>query len=78
VAKADRPFDYFINTLRIREPVSLIHFQAATGVPVNEIEPVLNELQNKGWIKRRDDIFHTTDTGFLYLNDLLSYWLSES
>ncbi len=78
VVKADRPFDYFINTLRIREPVSLIHFQAATGVPVNEIEPVLNELQNKGWIEHRDDIFHTTDTGFLYLNDLLSYWLSES
>jgi len=78
VVMIDRPFDYFINTLRIREPVSLNHFQAATGVPLADIESVLRELESKQWIKRNGDLFDTTETGFLYLNELLTYWLEES
>ena len=78
VAITERPFDYFINTLRIREPVSLTHFTNATGVPLADIEPVLSELEHKQWIKRNGDLFDTTEAGFLYLNELLTYWLDES
>ncbi len=71
----DRPFDYFINTLRLRQPCSLTHFQSATGVPLSHIEPILNKLVERDWIKWNDDLISTTDTGYLYLNDVLSFWL---
>lgn len=77
VAQVDRPFDYFINTLRLREPVSLNHFKAATGVPLASIEPILKQLQEKNWITWNGDQFSTTDSGYLYLNELLSYWLAD-
>lgn len=77
VAQVDRPFDYFINTLRLREPVSLTHFESATGVALAAIEPVLSQLQQKQWIEWNGDQFSTTDSGYLYLNELLSYWLAD-
>jgi oxygen-independent coproporphyrinogen-3 oxidase len=73
----DRPFDYFINTLRLREDVSLKHLQAATGVTLNEIESTLLELQQKQWIDWNGDKFATTESGYLYLNEVLSHWLPE-
>lgn len=74
----DRPFDYFINLLRLREPVHLGHFQALTGLAVSDIEQPLQQIEKQGWIKRNGDQFHTTESGFLYLNDLLSIWLPDA
>jgi len=75
VENKDRPFDYFINTLRLREAASLTHFERTTGVAQEELSPVLNQLVERGWIEWNDDLITTTDSGFLYLNEVLSYWL---
>jgi oxygen-independent coproporphyrinogen-3 oxidase len=78
VQQNDRAFDYFINLLRLRESVDLKHFESATGVPSSALQPVLSELESKHWIQRNADSFSTTDAGFLYLNEVLSYWLPDS
>lgn len=73
----DRPFDYFINTLRLREPVSLNHLENATGLSRKQIEPQLNYLLERQWIEWNGDLFSTTESGYLYLNEVLSCWLSD-
>ncbi|EAR07436.1 radical SAM family heme chaperone HemW [Reinekea blandensis] len=77
VTEVDRPFDYFINTLRLRTPVSLTHFEQMTGLSRADIAPQLDALEAKGWIKRTGDLFSTSESGYLYLNEVLSYWLSD-
>jgi oxygen-independent coproporphyrinogen-3 oxidase len=46
-------------------------------VALAAIEPVLSQLQQKQWIEWNGDQFSTTDSGYLYLNELLSYWLAD-
>ncbi|MDO7645385.1 MAG: radical SAM family heme chaperone HemW [Reinekea forsetii] len=75
IAEADRPFDYFINAFRLREPVSLHQFEQSTGVPSAALAPVLSLLVARGLIRWQDDSVATTDHGYLHLNDVLSYWL---
>lgn len=77
VTAADRPFDYFINTLRLREPVSLAHFEAATGLARESIYPQLQTLLDRQWITWHGELFSTTESGYLYLNEVLSCWLSD-
>ncbi|MFQ3229264.1 radical SAM family heme chaperone HemW [Reinekea sp.] len=72
---ADRPFDYFINTLRLREPTSLIQFENLTGLSRDVIAPQLSALKAKGWLLESNGAIQTTDQGYLYLNDVLSHWL---
>lgn len=77
IPPSERPFDYFINTLRLREPVSLSHFEQHTGLSRADIGAQLNQLEQKGWIERNGDLFSTTESGYLYLNEVLSCWLSD-
>jgi putative oxygen-independent coproporphyrinogen III oxidase len=71
----DRPFDYFINTLRLRQSTSLSHFENLTGLSRDVIAPQLNALKAKGWLTESNGSIKTTDQGYLYLNDVLSHWL---
>lgn len=77
IAAKDLPFDYFINALRLKRAVSLTQFSELTGINEKSIAPTLDKLIKLGWLVRDKDFLHTTDTGFLYLNDLLTYWLAE-
>jgi len=75
IGLADRPFDFFINAFRLREAVSLCQFEQITGVPSATLTPVLTLLLERGLISWHEDLVATTDTGYLHLNDVLSYWL---
>lgn len=75
VELADRPFDYFMNCLRLRMPVNLRHFELRTGLDITGIEHTLKHLLEQGWIQRDNDFIATTDSGYLYLNDVLACWL---
>lgn len=78
VVSEDRPFDYFVNTLRLREPISLNHFERSTGLSTSDIAPVLTQAENNGWLIRNEDFLSTTESGYLYLNEVLSLWLGEA
>ncbi|HET8903158.1 MAG TPA: radical SAM family heme chaperone HemW [Saccharospirillum sp.] len=76
VAVEDRPFDYFINTLRLVEGRPAGEFSPATGVAWSAIEPTLVRLRDTGMLEWEHGSLRTTDQGFLYLNDLLAHWLT--
>ncbi|MBU2864119.1 radical SAM family heme chaperone HemW [Reinekea forsetii] len=75
VEPSDRPFDYFINTLRLREATTIGHFEQFTGLKAETIKPTLQALIEKGWLEKNSEFIQTTDLGYLYLNDVLAHWL---
>lgn len=75
VAADERPFDYLMNLLRLREPVSLRHFEQTTGLKAASLQPVLGTLTEKGLIRLDGHSLTTTATGYRYLNDVLVHWL---
>lgn len=76
VSREDRPFDYFINSLRLVEGMPLAHFETATGLDRTRLEPTLSQLQQQNLLTIEAGRLRTTPQGFLYLNDILAEWLA--
>ena len=78
VARADLPFEYMLNALRLREGFEIARFGERTGLPVTAIERPLAEAERRGLVVR--DLHHVrpTERGFDFLNDLLELFLPAS
>ncbi len=76
VAREDRPFDYFINTLRLVDGMPMDRFEPATGLALSDIRPQLDTLIDRGLLQTHSGRLSTTPQGFLYLNDILAEWLA--
>ncbi|WP_374669499.1 radical SAM family heme chaperone HemW [Ramlibacter sp.] len=75
VARADLPFEYMLNALRLREGFALLDFSARTGLPITAIEPGLREAERRGLIERDLARVRPTERGFDFLSDLQSLFL---
>ncbi len=75
VARADLPFEFMLNALRLREGFSLRDFTERTGLPVSAIGKALDEAQAKGLVTRDFDKVQPTERGFDFLSDLQSLFL---
>ncbi len=75
VARADLPFEYMLNALRLREGFSLREFTERTGLPANAIGQALLEAEAKGLVTRGLDRVQPTERGFDFLSDLQSLFL---
>lgn len=73
----ERVFEYFMNRLRLLEPVPKSEFTAFTGLPLEMAEKALADSIRKGFIISTDEAWQTTKTGRLYLNQVLSDLLVE-
>ena len=75
VSRADLPFEFMLNALRLREGFKLRDFAEKTGLPFTAIQKGLNEAERKGLIER--DFVHVrpTERGFDFLNDLQALFL---
>jgi coproporphyrinogen III oxidase-like Fe-S oxidoreductase len=52
VARADLPFEYMLNALRLKEGFALQDFAERTGLPFTAIQQGLKEAEQKGLIER--------------------------
>ena len=75
VARADLPFEFTLNALRLREGFSLRDFTERTGLPVSAIGKALQEAESKGLVERSFDRVQPTERGFDFLSDLQSLFL---
>ncbi len=75
VARRELPFEYMLNTLRLREGFELARFQERTGLPLSAIEAPLREAETKGLIRRDGKFVVPTERGFDFLSDLQSLFL---
>ncbi len=75
VARADLPFEYMLNALRLRDGFLLRDFTERTGLPLSAIEPALQQAQAKGLVERTLERVRPTERGFDFLSDLQGLFL---
>jgi putative oxygen-independent coproporphyrinogen III oxidase len=69
----DRPFEFMMNALRLIDGVERDLYTARTGLNMNTIQPLLNQLHAKGLMV--EDRLQTTPLGQRFLNDVLEAFL---
>jgi putative oxygen-independent coproporphyrinogen III oxidase len=77
VARADLPFEYMLNALRLRNGFGLRDFTERTGLAITAIEAGLQEAERKGLIERDFARVRPTVRGFDFLSDLQALFLQE-
>ena len=77
VARADLPFEYMLNALRLRNGFGLRDFTERTGLAITAIQAGLQEAERKGLIERDFARVRPTERGFDFLSDLQALFLSN-
>jgi len=75
VARADLPFEFMLNALRLKDGFALQDFVDRTGLPLSAIEQPLREAQAKGLVERDFARVKPTERGFDFLSDLQALFL---
>jgi len=78
VKRADLPFEYMLNALRLRQGFALSEFGERTGLAITAIARQLDEAERHGWITRDLQRVQPTERGFDFLSDLQSLFLPEA
>ena len=78
VSRADLPFEFMLNALRLRDGFSLTQYRERTGLPISAIEKNLDEAERKGLIERDLSRVKPTTRGFDFLNDLQALFLADA
>jgi putative oxygen-independent coproporphyrinogen III oxidase len=75
VAPAQLPFEFMLNALRLVEGFTLAEFERATGMPASTVLSTLGEQAMRGLVALRAGRYRATETGYRFLNDLLTEFL---
>ena len=75
VTRADLPFEFMLNALRLRDGFELSRFAERTGLPLSAIARPLEEAERRGLVTRDLHRVRPTVRGFDFLNDLLALFL---
>ncbi len=75
VPRADLPFEFMLNALRLKNGFALTQFSERTGLALTSIEKGLDEAEKKGLIERDFSRVKPTARGFDFLNDLQALFL---
>ncbi len=75
VARADLPFEFMLNALRLKGGFELARFSERTGLPLSAIERPLAEAERRGMVVRDLKHLEPTPLGFDFMNDLQQLFL---
>lgn len=75
VARADLPFEFMLNALRLRDGFLLQDFVQRTGLPLSTIEEPLKQAEARGLVERDFARVKPTQRGFDFLSDLQALFL---
>ncbi len=75
VARADLPFEYMLNALRLKPGFSLTDYTERTGLPPSSIAQALAQAERSGWLEREGNGWRPTPRGFDLLSDLQQLFL---
>ena len=78
VARAELPFEFMLNALRLRHGFSLADFSERTGLPVTVIQTALAKAEAKGLVTRDFQRVVPTERGFDFLSDLQELFLPDT
>jgi len=75
VSRADLPFEFMLNALRLAQGFELALFTERTGLPMTAIAPALEAAQQQGLLSVDHQRARPTARGFDFLNDLQALFL---
>ena len=75
VSRADLPFEYMLNALRLKDGFGLQQFCERTGLAMTAIQHGLEEAERKGLLERDFSRVRPTVRGYDFLNDLQALFL---
>ena len=78
VSRADLPFEYMLNALRLKDGFALSQYVERTGLPMTAIQRGLEEGERKGLIERDLARVWPSTRGFDFLNDLQALFLADT
>ena len=78
VSRAELPFEYMLNALRLKDGFALADFSERTGLALSAIEQGLAQAERKGLIDRDLHRVRPTVRGFDFLSDLQALFLADS
>ncbi len=78
VKRADLPFEFMLNALRLREGFALQDYMDRTGLPLSSIDKALQRAEAKGLITRDFARVQPTERGFDFLSDLQALFLADA
>lgn len=76
ISRAQLPFEFMLNTLRLRDGVDLQSFLDRTGLPISAIDASLDKAVSMGLLERDMRKARPTERGFDMLNDLQALFLA--
>ncbi|MBX3657089.1 MAG: oxygen-independent coproporphyrinogen III oxidase-like protein [Ramlibacter sp.] len=76
VARADLPFEFMLNALRLKDGFALQQFCERTGLALTAIQSGLEEAVRKGLVERDLSRVRPTERGFDFLSDLQGLFLA--
>lgn len=74
----DRPFEYLLNALRLREGFRDADFEQRTGLAFPVLTGALERLLERGLIERERDCWRASALGFRFLNDVVGEFLAPA
>jgi oxygen-independent coproporphyrinogen-3 oxidase len=77
LTRADLPFEFMMNALRLAEGFPVAMFAERTGMPITAAERALAQAEARGLVERDHARIRPTALGRRYLNDLLELFLPE-
>jgi len=77
VSRAELPFEFMLNALRLREGVPLQQYLERTGLPPSSIAKAMEQGRARGLLEAHPARIAATPKGFDFLSDLQSLFLSD-
>ncbi len=77
VPRADLPFEFMLNALRLKDGVALQDFMDRTGLPLSAIDRAVREGEQQGLLTREAGRLAPTARGLDFLSDLQSLFLPD-
>ena len=78
VSRADLPFEFMLNALRLKDGFGLQQFAERTGLAITAIRQGLEEAERKGLIERDFSRVKPSVRGYDFLNDLQALFLPQA
>ncbi len=77
VENDDRPFEYFMNRMRLFQPIPKAEFTARTSLSAESVEPLFKRAYEQGLLEQTESEWQVTETGHRYLNSLLTMLMED-
>lgn len=75
VSNTELPFEFMLNALRLKQPVSCAMFEQLTGLSITVIQPALQHAKAKGLLMVDDTYISVTELGNRFIDDIVQLFL---